>query len=103
VSILSLLSAYAKSVKEATAYATPIMLIVVLCGLGSMMLGGAPSELYYYLIPVFNSALCISSIVSFKVSVVNIVVTAGVNLIFALICAGVLARIFNSEKIVFDK
>ena len=103
VSILSLLSAYAKSVKEATAYATPIMLVVVLCGLASMMLGGVPNQIYYYLIPVFNSALCITSVVSFQVNAVNIAVTAGVNLIFTFICAGVLAKMFNSEKIVFDK
>ena len=103
VSILSLLSAYAKSVKEATAYATPIMLVVVLCGLASMMLGGVPDQIYYYLIPVFNSALCITSVVSFQVNAVNIAVTAGVNLIFTFICAGVLAKMFNSEKIVFDK
>jgi len=103
VSVLSLLSAYAKSVKEATAYATPIMLVVVLCGLGSMMLGGVPGDIYYYLIPVFNSALCISSVINFEVSAVNIAVTAGVNILVTLICVGLLAKIFSSEKIVFDK
>jgi len=103
VSILSLLSAYAKSVKEATAYATPIMLVVVLCGLASTMLGGVPSQIYYYLIPVFNSALCITSVISFEVNAINIAVTAGINLVFTFICAGALAMMFNSEKIVFDK
>jgi sodium transport system permease protein len=103
VSVLSLLSAYAKSIKEATAYATPIMLVVVLCGLAGMMLGGAPGAIYYYLIPVFNSALCITSIVNFEASAVNIAVTAGINLAFTFVCAGILAKMFNSEKIVFDK
>jgi len=103
VSLLSLLSAYAKSVKEATAYATPLMLIVVVCGLGSMFLGGVPSQAYYYLIPVFNSALSITSVIHNEVSALHIALTAAANITFSLLCAGVLARIFNSEKIVFDK
>jgi len=103
VSILSLLSAYAKSVKEATAYATPIMLVVVLCGLASMITGGAPSETFYYLIPVFNSAQSITAIISSEVSAINIAVTAGINIVFFVLCAGILAKMFNSEKIVFDK
>ncbi|MCL2518205.1 MAG: ABC transporter permease subunit, partial [Oscillospiraceae bacterium] len=103
VSLLSLMSAYAKSVKEATAYATPIMIVVVLCGFASFVTGGVPSEAYYYLIPVFNSAQSITAIINSEVSAVNIAVTVAANLIFTMICALILARIFNSEKIVFDK
>ena len=103
VSVLSLLSAYAKSVKEATAYATPIMLVVTLCGLSSLITGGAPSEAYYYLIPVFNSAQSITAIINGEVSALNIAVTAVTNLAFVSVCAFILAKIFSSEKIVFDK
>jgi sodium transport system permease protein len=103
VSVLSLLSAYAKSVKEATAYATPLMIVVVLCGFGSTMLGGVPGDIYYYFIPVFNSALSITSVIDFEVNAVNILATAGVNILFTVICAGILAKMFGSEKIVFDK
>jgi len=102
VSILSVLSAYAKSVKEATAYATPIMLVATLCGLASTILGRIPTEPLFYLLPIFNSALSLSAIVSFEVSVVNMAITAGVNILFTLICAVVLAKIFDSEKIVFS-
>jgi len=103
VSLLSLLSAYAKSVKEATAYATPTLLIVVLCGLASVITGGVPSEAYYYFIPVFNSAQSITAILNDEIIVLNIALTVCANVIFTLICTFVLARIFNSEKIVFDK
>jgi len=103
VSVLSLMSAYAKSIKEATAYATPMMIVVLLCGMGSMLTGGVPEGIYYYLIPVFNSAQCITSILNFNASAANIAATAAANLAFTLICAGILAKIFNSEKIVFDK
>jgi sodium transport system permease protein len=105
VSVLSLLSAYAKSVKEATAYASSIMILIILCGLGSMILGGVPEEIYYYLIPVFNSALSLTAVIDTTVSVsaVNIIATAGANLLFTLGCVVLLAKLFSSEKIVFDK
>jgi len=102
VGLLSILSAYAKSVKEANAYATPIMLVVTLTGLGSTILGRVPSESIFYFIPVFNSALCISAIVNFEVNVLNMVITSGVNLIVTLICALIVAKMFSSEKIVFS-
>jgi len=102
VGLLSILSAYAKSVKEANAYSTPIMLLVTLTGLASTIMGRVPTERVFYFIPIFNSALCISAIVSFEVDVVNMVITAGVNLVATLICALVVAKMFSSEKIVFS-
>jgi len=102
VSVLSVLSAYAKSVKEATAYSTPLMLVVTLTGLASTILGGVPSEPFFYLIPVFNSSLSLSAIVSFEASAINMAITAGTNIIFTLICTVILAHIFSSEKIVFS-
>ena len=102
VGLLSILSAYAKSVKEANAYATPIMLVVTLTGLGSTILGRVPTESIFYLIPVFNSALCISAIINFEVNVLNMVITSGVNLVVTLICALIVAKMFSSEKIVFS-
>jgi len=102
VGLLSILSAYAKSVKEATAYATPIMLVATLCGLASTILGRVPVEPVFYLIPIFNSALSISSIVSFEVNAINLALTAGVNLVVTLVCAMIVAKMFSSEKIVFS-
>jgi len=102
VGLLSILSAYAKSVKEANAYATPIMLVVTLTGLGSTILGYVPTEPIFYLIPVFNSSLCISAIINFEVNAVNMVITAGVNLVVTMICALIVAKMFSSEKIVFS-
>jgi sodium transport system permease protein len=103
VSLLAVMSAYAKSVKEATAYSMPLMIVSMLCGLASMMTGGVPDDFVYYLIPVFNSALCITAVINFEVSIPNMLVALGANLTFSLICVFALTKIFNSEKIVFDK
>jgi len=102
VSALSVLSAYAKSIKEANAYAMPFMLVGMVCGLASTILGGVPGEAYFYLIPIFNSSLNLSAIINFEVSAVNLAITVGTNIVFALICTVALAKIFSSEKIVFN-
>ena len=103
VSLLSVMSAYSKSVKEANSYAAPFLFVSIVCGMSSMFTGGAASEFYYYLIPVFNSAQALSSIFNANVSVPNIAATVLANIAFALAFTGVLAKMFNSEKIVFDK
>ncbi|MCL1862448.1 MAG: ABC transporter permease subunit [Defluviitaleaceae bacterium] len=103
VSVLSLLSAYAKSVKEATGYSMPIMIVVMLVALGGMFFGGVPDEIRFFLIPVLNSSLSIAAIFSFDVNVLNIIAAVATNLIIATLITFLIARLFNSERIVFDK
>ncbi|MCL2146175.1 MAG: ABC transporter permease subunit [Synergistaceae bacterium] len=103
VSILSLLSAYSKSIKEANSYAAPLMFVSITCGLSSMFTGGVIKGFYYYLIPIFNSAQSLTAVFKQDFSALNIGMTVLANVVFSLICAGVLAKMFNSEKIVFEK
>lgn len=100
--LLSVISTLAKSVKEASQYAAPVMIIVMVGALASSFGSGKP-ETWQYLIPVYNSALCLKGLFSFEFSALNFLLTVGVNAV--LIAAGVfvLARLFNSEKIMFNK
>ena len=103
VALLSIMSAYAKSVKEATSYATPFMLLSMFCGLSGMFTGGAVSGTQYYLIPIFNSAQSLSAIFTGEITALNFAATALANLFVCLVLVGVLAKMFSSEKIIFDK
>ena len=103
VSILAILSAFSKTVKEATAYSAPIMIVFILLGFASAVFGGVPEETFFYLIPVLNSSLSFSSIIGFEASTVNLAVTAASNTAFAIVAAFILAKMFGSERIVFDK
>ena len=103
VSVLSILSAFSKTVKEATAYASPIMIVVMLMGFASAVFGEIPDGVHFYMIPVVNSSLSFSSIISFETSTVNLAVTAASNTVFAILAAFVLAKMFGSERIIFDK
>ena len=102
VAVISIVSAYAKSVKEASGLVVPIMILTMLCGVFSMFAGSVASMGLYF-IPVFNSALVISTILSGTVSGAGIAITICMNVAFAALLVFVLTRMFNSERIMFNK
>lgn len=102
VAVISIVSAYAKSVKEASGLVVPIMILTMLCGVFSMFAGSVTS-IGLYFIPVFNSALVISTILSGTVSGAGIAITICMNVAFAALLVFVLTRMFNSERIMFNK
>ena len=103
VSVISIISAYAKSVKEAATSATPLMIIAMVVGVSGMLSSGAQTEFFYYLIPMYNTVQSMVAIFSFTANTVNIITTVGTNLAIAIICGFVLTKMFNSEKCMFNK
>jgi len=101
VTLISLMSAFAKSVKEAQALVTPMMMLVILIGLSSMFTQSASPAWYWYLIPLYNSVQSITGIFAAEPDSVGILITTAVN--FAAAAAGVfgLSRMMNSEKVMF--
>ncbi|MBR1931186.1 MAG: ABC transporter permease, partial [Lachnospiraceae bacterium] len=103
VGLISILSAYAKSVKEAGTLVSPMMLLVMLMSLAPMFMGDGGKGLALFAIPVFNSALCIQGIFSFTYEPMQVVLTIVVNLAATAILTYLLKRMFDSEKIMFAK
>ena len=102
--ILSIVSCFAKSVKEASAYATPVMIIVmVLSMVSSYGSTVASSNLIFYFIPVLNSVQCMTAIFSMSFNPVYFIVTILSNLVFVMLGVAVLNKMFNSEKVMFNK
>lgn len=101
--MLSIVSAFAKSVKEATTYGVPLMLVVMVLGLSTIMGGAGANSVWLYLIPIYNSVQCLVGIFSLTFNPINFVVTIITNLLFVLGGVFVLAKMFNSEKIMFSK
>jgi len=101
VSLLSIVSTYAKSVKEANAYTAPLTIFILGGAMAGGFLGNADS-IFVHMIPIFNSSLGITSIINSDVSILNIVVAISTNFLLAIIMTGVVATMFSSEKIVFD-
>ncbi|MCL2747761.1 MAG: ABC transporter permease subunit [Oscillospiraceae bacterium] len=100
--LISLISAYAKSVKEANTTAMPLLIVTLVIGL-LPMIGGGGDNFYFYLIPIYNTSLGMSGLFASDYSAANIMISVVSNILYA--CAGsyVLAKMFRSEKIIMTK
>lgn len=103
VTLVSIISAFAKSTKEAGTYITPLMIIVMLVGISGMFSDGVKTELFYYLIPVYNSVQSMTGIFSFDILPSGMAVSVASNIVYTGIGVFVLTRMFNNEKIMFNK
>lgn len=102
VTLVSIISCLAKSVKEAASYVSPVMIIAMVIGITGMF-GGGDTSLWAYFIPVYNSVQCIVDIFSFEVNALYVAITAATNIAVMGIGVFVLTRMFNSEKVMFKK
>ncbi len=101
VSVIALISAFAKSVKEAATAVSPLMIVVTFISLSPMLGNGEEIPLYRYLIPVYNSVQCMNGIFSFTYQPAEILVTVAANLCAAGVLVFGLTRAFQSEKVMF--
>ena len=67
VGIISVISAYAKNLKEAGTLITPIYILTILVGVSSMFGGGANQSHIMYLIPLYNTVQSLTAILTFDV------------------------------------
>lgn len=102
ISIMAILSAIAKSIKEASTIISPLMIITMLVGITSMF-GSVTSNRVLYLIPIFNSVQAMGGIFSFKTDIISILITLASNIGYSVILVYVLTKVFNNEKIMFSK
>ncbi len=102
ITVISLLSAAAKSVKEAQTMVSPLMIVVMLVAVLSM-LGEGSSNTAFCFIPVYNSILAISDVFAFEASAMNVGIAVLSNMVYAGVGVFALARMFSSEKIMFAK
>ncbi len=101
VSLISIISAFAKSVKEAASLSVPLMLVVMLVGLSTMLFTThAPAA---FLIPIYNCVQVMAEIFSLQFSWVNLVITLASNLVYIVVLVWLLTKMFKSERIVFNK
>ena len=98
--IMSILSTFAKSVKEATQFVTPAMIVVMLASVTSMIGGGkAVTNPALYLIPIYNCAQCLTMLFSGEFYGLCYLFTILSDALFVVL----LAKMFNNEKIMLNK
>ena len=101
--VISIISAWTSSVKEASTAVSPLMIVVMLIGVSSMLLSGERVSTFLFMIPLYNLVLCMNGIFSFSYDLIQIMIALGVNLIVTGVLVFVLAKMFNSEKVMFTK
>ena len=97
--IMSVCSAFAKSVKEANSYVGPMMLIVMMAAVLNIFLSDKIGS-WAYFIPLFNSVKVMGDVFSFTAKTWQIAATIVSNVCFSALLAFVLAKMFDSEKII---
>lgn len=102
VVLLSLISAYAKTIKEAASLAAPVMIVVYLIGATSLI-GTSQSNLWFYLIPIYNSIQSLSGIFNLSITLPQLLLTISSNLLILGIGVYLMTLAFNSEKMMFNK
>ena len=103
VAAIAVVSAFAKSIKEAGTAIAPLMILIMLVSLTPMFAGEGEKSLGIFLIPIYNSVQCMHGIFSFTYAPVQVVTTMFVNLVCAGLLAWVLTKLFNSEKVMFAR
>ena len=102
-SAVSLLSALAKDVKNAGTMITPFMLVVMLCGLMPLMQDGSSENPAVYAIPFYNSIESMTAIFAHKLHWGFLAITLASNVVYTGIATWGLTKMFNSEKVMFNK
>ena len=68
-----------------------------------MMSSGANTNLAMYLIPVYNSIQAVTGILNQSYDIWAILITISSNLVFISLGVYLLTKMFNNEKIMFNK
>ena len=103
VALISIISAFAKSIKEASTAVSPLMILIMLISLTPMFGGDGTKTISMFLVPLYNSVQCIHGVFAFTYEPMQMVVTMIVNIVTAGVLAWILTRLFNSEKVMFSK
>ena len=103
VAFISLISAFAKSIKEASTTCSPLTILTMVVSLVPMMGADILDKTGMFFVPVLNSVLCMNNIFSFNANILNIAIAIGSNIIYAGLLTFLLTRVFNNEKAMFSK
>ena len=104
IGIISILSAFAKSVKEAGSYITPIYILTIIIAIGTSFGGFNSPSLFLFALPIYNSVGSLKAIMTFSdQAVIYTLITVIANFVYLVIFVSVLNKMFNSEKIMFAK
>lgn len=102
-SVVSLLSACAKDVKNAGTLITPFSVVIMLIGLLPMLQTNPDLSIGTCFIPFYNSIQVMGQVLSHTLDWTMVSVTLCANILYTGAAIWVLTRLFNSEKVMFSR
>lgn len=102
VAVLCLVSAFAKSTKEASTLVVPLYMVVLIAGMLTMFNDGMATPDVFYAIPVYGTALAVQGTMVNSLTLVQFLMSVGGNLLVTVICAFFVVRAFKSEKVMLN-
>ncbi|MFH5881008.1 ABC transporter permease subunit [Liberiplasma polymorphum] len=103
VSLIAVVSAYAKSVKEAGMLIMPFYFITIIVGIANSFGQEASQTALTHLIPLYGPVNLLSSIFTFDYSMLNVFIVVISSLIYTTLFVYILNLMFNNERIMFQK
>jgi len=103
VGLISVISAYAKSIKEASLLIMPVYFVSIAIGMTTMMSGEPATSTILYALPIYSSVHMIIAVLTFEIATASFLVMIFSNLLYVSILIFVLNKFFQSEKIMFSK
>ncbi|MDE7095429.1 MAG: ABC transporter permease subunit [Anaeroplasmataceae bacterium] len=100
--VLTMVSTFAKSVKEASSLSIPVMILVMLMGATSFMGTTAQTNPAFYLIPVYGAIQSLTGILSMTISPLCFTMFILSSVVYISLGVFGLTKMFNSEKIMFN-
>ncbi len=101
MALITLTSVFAKDMKEATTYISPIYMLVLLFGMVTMFTGEQAGTGSYF-IPIYGAVVAMKNILGQNISLTDCLITIFVQLIFGGVIVMIVAQAFNSEKVMFN-
>ena len=104
IGIISILSAFARSVKEASTYITPIYILTIIVSISSSFGTNNDPHILRALIPIINSVDSLKMVMTFSDNVMLFtLITVLANLVYLTGFVFILNKMFNNERIMFAK
>jgi len=102
VGVISVVSAYAKSIKEAASLASPLYLITIVVSALNLFSDGASNELLNA-IPLYGSIQVINGVLAQNYTWTSVIIVMASSLITTGLLAWTVKLMLSSERIVFQK
>ncbi len=96
--IIVLISVFAKDVKEAGSFTMPIYMLILILGILTMFVTHNIKE-WYYAVPFYNTSLALQRILTGEISMIQYGMTLGITLGLGAVLIAVIAKAFESEKV----